>query len=91
MPPDNANTVAVGADVNFPQNGPTNGTSISRASDSSFILGDIGTYLVEFQVKVNEGGQLLLTINNNPIPYTVVGRVTGTEQIVGISIVTTIN
>ena len=93
MPPDNAATVAVGDDVSFPQDGPNSGTSISRLSDSSFNLSAIGTYEVLFQVSVDEAGQLELTLNNAPLAYTVVGRPTGTSQIVGLAIIvtTTIN
>ena len=42
-----------------------------------------------FQVSVNEPGQLVLTLNNTELPYTVTGRATGTGQIVGISLVQT--
>lgn len=42
-----------------------------------------------FQVGVDEAGQLLLTLNGQDLPETVVGRATGTSQIVGASIFTT--
>ena len=89
MPGDNADTVAAGTDVDFPQDGPNSGTGISRASASAFTLADPGTYLVQFQVSVTEPGQLVLTLNGAELPYTVVGRATGTSQIVGIALVTT--
>lgn len=89
MPPDNADTVAPGEDVSFPQDGPNSGTGIARASESSFTLSDIGTYQVLFQVSVTEAGQLILTLNGADLPYTVVGRATGTSQIVGMAIVET--
>ena len=38
---------------------------------------------------INESGQLLLTLNGDELVYTVVGRATGTSQIVGIAIVET--
>ena len=46
-----------------------------------------------FEVSVTEAGQLELTLNGAAIDYTVVGRATGTDQIVGMFIVetTTIN
>lgn len=93
MPPDNAATVAPGTDVSFPQDGPNSGTSISRINAISFNLADIRTYQVLFQVGVNEAGQLILTLNGADLEYTVVGRATGTSQIVGIALVetTTIN
>nr|WP_246096987.1 collagen-like protein [Psychrobacillus soli] len=89
MPPDNEATVAVGGDVDFPQDGPTSGMDIVRASADSFTLAAIGTYQVLFQVSVTEAGQLVLTLNNAELPYTVVGRATGTAQIVGMALVTT--
>jgi len=89
MPPDNAATVAPGTDVSFPQDGPNSGTGIARAGDDSFTLADIGTYQVLFQVSVTEAGQLILTLNGADLPYTVVGRATGTSQIVGMAIVET--
>ena len=89
MPPDNAATVAPGTDVSFPQNGPIANTNIGRLSASTFNLGPIGTYQVLFQVGVTEAGQLILTLNGQDLAYTVVGRATGTSQIVGMAIVTT--
>ncbi|UNC91357.1 collagen-like protein [Candidatus Contubernalis alkaliaceticus] len=89
MPPDNAATVAPGTDVDFPQDGPTSGTTIFRTGPSTFNLSDIGTYQVLFQVSVDEAGQLILTLNGADLAYTVVGRATGTTQIVGIALVTT--
>ena len=89
MPPDNAATVAPGTDVSFPQDGPTSGGEITRVSDSSFNLGLIGTYQILFQVGIGEAGQLVLTLNGAELDYTVVGRATGTSQIVGMAIITT--
>jgi hypothetical protein len=89
MPPDNAATVAPGTNVEFPQIGPTSSTTISQLGASNFLLAAIGTYQVLFQVSVNEAGQLMLALNGVPLAYTVVGRATGTSQIVGMSLVTT--
>ncbi|MNW32031.1 hypothetical protein D3C74_89650 [compost metagenome] len=89
MPPDNAATVAPGTDVSFPQNGPSSGTNIARTGDSSFNLAAIGTYQVLFQVSVTEAGQLILTLNGDDLAYTVVGRATGTSQIIGMALVET--
>jgi hypothetical protein len=89
MPPDNAATVAVGTDVQFPVDGPSSATTITRLSPSSFNLAAIGSYLIQFQVSVTEPGQLVLTLNGTEVAYTVVGRATGTSQIVGTAIVTT--
>ena len=83
MPGDNAATVAPGTDVSFPQDG------LSRTSASSFNLGLVGTYQILFQVSVTEADQLVLTLNGDELDYTVVGRATGTSQIIGMALVTT--
>ena len=89
MPPDNAATVAPGTDVSFPQNGTIANTNIGRLGPDSFNLGPIGTYQVLFQVGVSEAGQLILSLNGEDLPETVMGRATGTSQIAGMSLVTT--
>ena len=40
-----------------------------------------------FQVSVTEPAQLILTLNGADLAYTVVGRATGTNQVVGMSLV----
>lgn len=90
MPGDNASTVAVGAAVQFPQNGPTN-SSIARSSATQFVLPAIGTYEVFFQVSFAEAGQLALDLDGTIIAKSVVGRATGTNQCVGNSLVTTVS
>jgi hypothetical protein len=96
MPGDNTATIAVGAPIQFPQNGPTSGTITRQggASFTTFILPTIGTYLVQFQASIAEGtmgmaAQLALSINGVVDPNTVVGRSTGTDQVIGKSLVTT--
>jgi len=89
MPPDNSATVAPGTDVSFPQDGPNSGSGIARSGPDSFTLADIGVYQVLFQVSVTEAGQLILTLNGENLEYTVVGRATGSSQIVGMAIVET--
>ncbi len=89
MPPDNAATVGAGVGVDFPQDGPTSGSAIVRSTASDFTLTDIGTYEVTWQVSVTEPGQLVLTINGVELPETVVGRATGTSQIVGSTLIVT--
>ena len=89
MPPDNSATVAPGTDVSFPQDGPNSGSGIVRTGPDSFNLTEIGTYQILFQVSVTEAGQLILSLNGEDLAYTVVGRATGTSQIVGMAIVTT--
>ena len=89
MPPDNAATVAVGTDVQFPQDGPTSASAITRTGPATFKLSAIGTYQVLFQVSVNEPGQLVLVANGVEQTYTTVGRQTGSSQIVGTTLITT--
>jgi hypothetical protein len=92
-PGDNSASVAAGGFVPFPnQNANIGGGVTSSADGKIFTLASIGTYLVNFQVSVDEAGQLAVaqgsttpTINAN----TVVGRATGTSQIVGSCIITT--
>ena len=94
MPPDNAATVAAGAAVQFPQDGESSGTGgILRTGPSTFQLSQIGVYQVSFQVSVTEAGQLVLALDSGAgfveIPSTVVGRATGTSQIVQTALVRT--
>ena len=88
MPPDNAATVAPGTAVDFPQDGPTDG-EIVRTGPDTFLLPVIGTYRVTFQASVAEAGQLIITLNGVDVLKSVVGRATGTSQIVGSSLITT--
>ena len=88
MPEDNATTVAAGTSVEFPQDGPASGT-IVRNNATQFILPDIGIYEVNFQVSVTEAGQLVVVVDGTELLYTVVGRATGTSQIVGVFLVET--
>lgn len=94
MPSDNAATVAVGGNVDFPQDGPSSGTGlIARIGVDTFNLANIGCYQVLFQVSISEAGQLVITLDSGSgaieLPYTVVGRATGSCQIVGMALVQT--
>lgn len=94
MPGDNTVTVAVGGNVDFPQNGPSSGTGlIARTGVDTFNLTEIGVYQVLFQVSVDEAGQLVLTLDSGgggaQLAYTVVGRATGTSQIIGMAFIQT--
>jgi hypothetical protein len=92
MPPDNAATVAAGAPVLLPHNGPAAG-GILRLNTAEFVLPRIGTYSVDFSVSVTEPGQLGIALDSGAgmveLPYTVYGRATGTSQIAGDALVTT--
>jgi hypothetical protein len=61
-PTDYAGTVAAGARVPFPQNGPAVG-GIARIDASSFTLPVAGTYKITATVHTTEPGQLQLEIN----------------------------
>ncbi len=95
MPPNNATDISAGNAVEFPKDGPTSGT-ITRVvdSNSTFILPNIGTYEVAFQVYVGVGGQLVLGLNSGhgvvELPPTVVGSQNGNSQLVGTFFITTI-
>lgn len=88
MPGDNSATVGGGTAVQFPQDGPASG-GITRvptggATGSNFILPNIGIYSIAFQVSVDEKeGQLVVALNGVDQKQTIVGRDTGTSQIVG--------
>jgi hypothetical protein len=88
MPPDNATTVAPGAAVQLPDDGPTSG-QITRLTAATFDLPTTGTYSVSFSVSVDEAGQLVLALNAVEIPYTVYGRSTGMDEITGTALVQT--
>jgi hypothetical protein len=92
MPPDNAATIAAGAPIQFPHNGPTMG-GITRLDSAEFVLSHLGTYSVSFSVSVTEPGQLVIALDSEgamvELPYTVYGRATGTSQITGDALVTT--
>jgi hypothetical protein len=87
MPEDNPATVAAGANINFPNNGPAFGTDITRLTSSTFNLVSIGIYQVLFQVSITQPGQLCVALGATQQAFTVVGRATGTSQIVGICLV----
>jgi hypothetical protein len=89
MPGDNSASIAPGADLSFPQDGPTFGTDIVRLAASSFKLVSVGIYQVLFKVSITESGQLCIVLNAGQNPATVVGRATGTSQLVGICLVQT--
>lgn len=91
MPGDNTATVAPGSPISFPQNGPTSGliTRSSTTPTSQFVIPDIGTYSITWQVSIAEAGQLVLVVNGVEDARTVVGRATGTSQIIGNTLLTT--
>jgi len=89
MPNDNTATIAPGSNIEFPNDGPNVGSTISRTGPSTFNLTNIGMYLIQFQVSIAEAGQLCIKLNSIEQQNSVVGRATGTSQIVGINLITT--
>lgn len=74
MPSDNPNPIAPGTDIEFPQDGPNQGT-ISRRSPTTFILGAVGTYRVTFGATTDSyNSQVQLTVNDVGVPYGTFGR-----------------
>jgi hypothetical protein len=92
MPGDNASTVAVGAAVEFPQDGAA-GSGVTRSTASQFVLADVGVYEISWQVSVSEAGQLALDVDSGGGPLivanSVAGRATGTSQISNHMLLTT--
>ena len=89
MPDDNAATIGVGVAVEFPNDGALSGITRIGISESEFLLAAIGTYEVFWQVSINEPGQLVLGLNNVEQAHTLVGRATGTSQLVNQVLLTT--
>lgn len=89
LPTAEATTEASGANVSFSQDGPNSHTGITRVSDSSFNLAQIGVYHVLFKVVESEARQLALTVNDEELDYTVAGRDTRGSQIIGMALVQT--
>jgi len=81
MPPDNSEGVATGADVQFPQDGPTTSPGTMRVNESVFALAEIGVYRITFRVPVIESGQLQIMLDGVAVPYAIAGRATGTNDI----------
>jgi hypothetical protein len=75
-PTDYPAPIAVGASVPFPRDGPALG--ITRVDTSNFILPNIGTYEISFNLLTSEPGQLQLLLNGTALPET-----TSTNQIGG--------
>ncbi len=94
---DNA-PIAIGAPFRFgsPAGPASAGTSITQLSSSQFQLGAIGTYRITWQASVTEAGQMSLAVSDSATPGTpvelansIIGRATGTSQIVGNTFLTT--
>ncbi len=89
MPPDNATAVAPDEDVLFPRDGAASGDGIARSGPGAFTLAEPGVYQVLFVVTTNQSAQLVLTLNGEALPWTVVGRNSGGSQVTGMALVVT--
>jgi hypothetical protein len=89
MPGDNSATIAPGSAIQFPNDGVSNNSIITRISASTFNLATVGIYEIFFQVSITEPGQLVIVLNNTELSYSCIGRATGTIQLVGMTIINT--
>lgn len=90
MPNDNPATVAATVAVAFPTAGPnTAPLGILASGPDNFTLTAIGIYRVSVQLSVTEAAQMVLTVNGVELPYTTVGRATGTGQLTMVVLITT--
>jgi hypothetical protein len=80
MPPDNSAVVGQSGAVQFPQNGDSIGSDITRSTASAFSLGPIGLYQIYFIVTTTTGGQLGIRVNGTYYPRGVFGRGTSSDQ-----------
>jgi hypothetical protein len=88
MPSDNPGTLTVGSDIEFPQDGPNEGT-ITRASSTTFILADVGTYRVAVSASVDFATELQLMVNGIGVPYSVFGKWASDTIVGGEALITT--
>lgn len=59
MPPDNVNDVPPGGDVEFPRDGPSSSTNITRLSNSLFSLGNVDVYeIIPSQYNANRSASI---------------------------------
>ena len=70
----------------FSEDGPNNAAGITRTATDTFQLTNPGIYLVQFDVYATDPCPLILTLNQEEIPYTLATSLTG--QISGMSLVT---
>lgn len=78
---DYTSTIAVGAAVPFPRDGPN--TGIPRLTDSTFQLPNIGQYALNWVVGVVEAGQLQVAENGVPDGNSTAVSPVGNSQVVG--------
>ena len=77
-----------GAEIPFVFDDPTQGSDITRLSDSEFAINTTGIYHIRFMATITSpeeqtGGQLVLAVNDTQLPQTIVGTGTQNTQVVG--------
>jgi hypothetical protein len=74
---DYAATIAVGAPIPFPQNGPaTAGSPVSRASSSTFTLANTGIYEVSWQLGSDQDTQIQVAVVTGGPTFTPIANTT---------------
>ena len=86
--PDATSNILAGGSVPFFVDGPASG-SIVRSGPSTFTLPSAGTWQIGWVVNAGTG-QLQAALAGTGLPDTVVGRATGSTQIIGKTIITTV-
>ena len=81
-------SIPVNGAISFSQTAVANST-IQRSSSADFVLPEVGTYEVAFQLSVNEAAQVGISLNGFAVASSVVGRSSGGTQVVGLSFITT--
>ena len=87
-PGDNPTAVTAGNAVEFPTTS-SQSTGITRLSDSTFNLAEVGTYLVAFRVNSTNAGQLQIAVNSNGLANGIFGTSTEGSSIDGVTVITT--
>jgi len=87
IPSDNPSPIAPGNPIAFPQTNVQIG-NIVRSSANQFILPEIGTYEINYQVITNEPCQLVVSLNNNELPNTIIGK-SNNSELCGTFLITT--
>ena len=87
-PGDDPTAVTAGNAVEFPTTS-SQSTGITRLSDSTFNLAEVGTYLVAFRVNSTNAGQLQIAVNSNGLANGIFGTSTEGASIDGVTVITT--
>ncbi len=86
-PSDNADAIAPGEAVEFPNTGAIGGNAIEKTTDTTFTLVQAGIYLVAFHATSDSEGQLGVALNGTLLQSTVAGM-TAAEQLSNTVLVT---